>query len=798
MQEVCRSYSGVLERTRGRLSSNAAVVKRNASISALVVIFTVVAFTFVATPSVHAGAVSTRVPVILDMDMLTNGEEGGAAASLFAADLEGQVNVVAIGVNTPYNKSVSTVGWKCVAAIAQFYGYPNVPIGSDMPDNAAPPNPDFFSPCAAFASPKTPAPQSVVALYRKALVAQPDNSVVMVETGYEENIDALLNSPADAISPLTGSQLIAAKVKVLEVMGGGYPSRPQGETNFDGHAGSAEDVAAHWPTKIVYAGWEVGDVVFSGGGVNSHHPSNSPVRALMNAYAGANKNAASFDLIPVFHFLAPLDPSLTEVGPGTNSIATSGANTFTTGPGNEYYLTLNSADTASLESSLNSLWDQLPGTTPQGFSFTSTAPSPTVGGSYAVTYSAGASGNPVTLTIDPTSTSGCSINSSEVVHFNAPYGTCLIDANEPGDTTYAPATAQQPLQVAGIAQVISYTSTPPSSPTIGDSYNVSASGGASPNPIVFSIDKTSTSGCTIGGSGKVTFSAPRGTCIIDANQLGNSTYAAASQVQQTMSVGGKSQSVTFLTTAPSNVRVGNTAYTPSASASSGLSVSITVDALSRGCLLRGGAVAFIGIGTCLIDATQSGDTTYVPTESQQSILIGKGLNLLKITSHAPNVARAGGTYVPSARTNTHDALHVSLGAHSSGCAVAKGVVTFRAVGTCVILIVDHGNHNYVGSSVSQTISVSMGHLRLLVATAPTTARTGETISLRGTTSVPFATGVVTFQSEGRVLCAAALRGGVAVCRTPISLPKGDHKIVATYSGSSSFYATTGATTLRLT
>jgi len=45
------------------------------------------------------------------------------------------VNVIAIGVDTKTSHTVATNSWKCVAAIAQFYGFGDVPIGSDMPDN---------------------------------------------------------------------------------------------------------------------------------------------------------------------------------------------------------------------------------------------------------------------------------------------------------------------------------------------------------------------------------------------------------------------------------------------------------------------------------------------------------------------------------------------------------------------------------------------------------------------------------------------------------------------------------------
>jgi len=80
-------------------------------------------------------------------------------------------------------------------------------------------------------------------------------------------------------------------------------------------------------------------------------------------------------------------------------------------------------------------------------------------------------------------------------------------------------------------QTITFTNTPPPAPVVNDSYTVTATGGASGNPVTFSIDGTSTSGCTIAGN-VVTFSPPPGSCIIDANQAGNSSYAAAPQASQ--------------------------------------------------------------------------------------------------------------------------------------------------------------------------------------------------------------------------------------------------------------------------
>jgi hypothetical protein len=176
----------------------------------------------------------------------------------------------------------------------------------------------------------------------------------------------------------------------------------------------------------------------------------------------------------------------------------------------------------------------------QTITFTNTPPTaPVVGGSYTVTATGGGSGNPVTFSVDAASTSGCTVNSATgLVSLNGPAGTCVIDANQAGNGQYAPAPQMQQTVSVGLApQAIMFTSTPPSSPVAGDTYGVTATGGGSGNPVVFTIDASSTSGCTVDPSTNlVTFTAPAGTCVIDANQAGNTSYLPAPQVQQSITV----------------------------------------------------------------------------------------------------------------------------------------------------------------------------------------------------------------------------------------------------------------------
>jgi hypothetical protein len=87
--------------------------------------------------------------------------------------------------------------------------------------------------------------------------------------------------------------------------------------------------------------------------------------------------------------------------------------------------------------------------------------------------------------------------------------------------------------VSKLAQSITFFAPP--SGTIVSSAGLSAIGGHSGNPVVFSVDaSTNSSVCHVSGT-SVTFTAT-GKCVIDANQAGNDAYDAAPQVQRVITV----------------------------------------------------------------------------------------------------------------------------------------------------------------------------------------------------------------------------------------------------------------------
>jgi len=324
-----------------------------------------------ATPStILATSSGTATPLIIDTDIFSGPDDVGGLATAFALQLKGEANVIATVVNTRTSRPVvATNSWKCTAAIAQFYGSTNTLLGTDTAGNGTETNApnDYIGACAGYASPGTSvAPNSAVSVYRQALASQPDGSVVIASIGYFENLQALLQSGPDQFSSLSGSALVAKKVKMLVAMAGCYPSVPAcaAENNVVGNPAAAQYVAANWPTKLVWSGYEVGSQFLTGGSLSDSHPSSSPVRAAYEAYFQGVQNHQyySWDLTAVYHAIRPADPLLTEVGPGTNVVnASTGVNTFTTSPtGNQYYLNLAPTNVSGLQSSLNSLIDMHP------------------------------------------------------------------------------------------------------------------------------------------------------------------------------------------------------------------------------------------------------------------------------------------------------------------------------------------------------------------------------------------------------------------------------------------------------
>jgi 2',3'-cyclic-nucleotide 2'-phosphodiesterase (5'-nucleotidase family) len=149
-----------------------------------------------------------------------------------------------------------------------------------------------------------------------------------------------------------------------------------------------------------------------------------------------------------------------------------------------------------------------------------------VGTVFSVTASASST---LPVVISSQTSSICTV-SGNVVTTVAP-GNCTLAASQAGDAGYwLPASTSQTFSVTAIAQAISFGSAPMIS--VGGNGTVSATGGASGNPVTFSSQTPGI--CSVAGNTVTGIAA--GTCTIAANQAGGGNYAAAPTVTQSINV----------------------------------------------------------------------------------------------------------------------------------------------------------------------------------------------------------------------------------------------------------------------
>jgi hypothetical protein len=156
------------------------------------------------------------------------------------------------------------------------------------------------------------------------------------------------------------------------------------------------------------------------------------------------------------------------------------------------------------------------------------------------------SGLAVTFSSDTTSV--CTVNGNTVTILAA--GNCAVRASQAGDSNYNPAPdLARSFTVAKAGQTITFSTL--SNRTFGDAdFTVSATGGASGNPVTFAAGGQ----CSITGS--TVHLTGAGSCTVTASQAGDSNFNAAADVQQSFQI-AKAATSTALSSSPNPSIIGH-------------------------------------------------------------------------------------------------------------------------------------------------------------------------------------------------------------------------------------------------
>lgn len=196
--------------------------------------------------------------VLLDLNIDGDCTNLGALSVLHVLANQGKARILA--TTACFNSPLAT---GCIKAINRYYGRGDLPVGILHRQGPTHPTP-FMKPVNETFCPDHPdgedAPDSVEVM-RKALAAEPDDSMTFVVVGCFASAAALLQSGPDEYSPLTGQELADRKICRLVAMAGQFPTygdKTFGENNVAVQVPAAQYVVEHWTKELVLTGYEIG------------------------------------------------------------------------------------------------------------------------------------------------------------------------------------------------------------------------------------------------------------------------------------------------------------------------------------------------------------------------------------------------------------------------------------------------------------------------------------------------------------------------------------------------------------
>jgi uncharacterized repeat protein (TIGR02543 family) len=309
-----------------------------------------------------------------------------------------------------------------------------------------------------------------------------------------------------------------------------------------------------------------------------------------------------------------------------------------------------------------------------------------------------------------TTSSVCTVLGTTITILAA--GTCTIAANQVGDGSYAPAAqVSQNLIISKVNQTITFAS------LSGVAYGgvaPAALSATSSSALSVAFTSTTSSVCTVLGTTITVLAA--GTCTIVANQAGDGSYAAATQVSQNLVVGKASQSALTISSTAGNLGSSLTLVT-SGGTSSGAKSYVVADGTATGCSESGGALTVTGVGTCTVTATMAGGTSYNDVSSTATTITFAHTSQ---TITFPSIT--GITYGASPATlsaTSSSSLSVAFtSTTSSVCTVLGTTITILTGGTCTVAANQAGDSSYApAAQVSQNLVISKASQTALTITS---------------------------------------------------------------------------------
>merc|ERR1719510_1258856 len=251
------------------------------------------------------------VPLIIDTDASFDVDDVVAICMAHALMDNGEVDIKAIVHDAGIPEGIGAM-----SVLNHYYGRDDIVLGAYKGDFGKWPGGgwvegDYVMDLVRnYPSPVKDSSQvpDAVSAYRQVLAAAEDRSIVIAAIGFATNIADLLRSGADDHSPLSGSDLVAAKVKTVVWQGGWYPPMHQfgtdaaynwncGQAFYDttGCEGESSYAVNNMPPSVEMVYSDIGDEVITGRELSYCASNRNPCRAALEDQQGYGNGRCSWD-----------------------------------------------------------------------------------------------------------------------------------------------------------------------------------------------------------------------------------------------------------------------------------------------------------------------------------------------------------------------------------------------------------------------------------------------------------------------------------------------------------------------
>lgn len=253
------------------------------------------------------------VPLIFDTDIGNDVDDVLALGMIHALQSRGECDLLAVTITKDHPLAAAFTD-----AVNSFYARGDIPIG--VCRSGVTPEPGKFNILASQKDGEqlrfphdlrsgNDAPDALSVL-RRALSAADDKTVVIVQVGFSTNLAKLLASEPDDISALSGRELVEQKVRLLSIMAGAFTQIVGDKGNLYDHREynvikdipAAKQLADHWPTPVLWSGFEIGKALpYPASSIDNDYRYRSPhpLPEAYRLYCEPGHNRPTWDLTSV-------------------------------------------------------------------------------------------------------------------------------------------------------------------------------------------------------------------------------------------------------------------------------------------------------------------------------------------------------------------------------------------------------------------------------------------------------------------------------------------------------------------